>query len=86
MIEREKYGLAEEFLTELERLVETTDAFEQIFVNYYKLCISLIKSGGSMEFQTKTETYIASVGLIVSSKVSTLLERHYKLCVLKEDC
>ncbi|WP_392379873.1 hypothetical protein, partial [Streptococcus suis] len=33
MIEREKYGLAEEFLTELERLVEITDAFEQIFVN-----------------------------------------------------
>lgn len=86
MIEREKYGLAEEFLTELERLVETTDAFEQIFVNYFRLCISLIKSGGFMEFQTKTEAYIASVGLIVSSKVSTLLERHYKLCVLKEDC
>ncbi|HFI2439273.1 TPA: Rgg/GadR/MutR family transcriptional regulator, partial [Streptococcus suis] len=86
MIERKKYGLAEEFLTELERMVETTDAFEQIFVNYFKLCISLIKSGDSMEFQTKTEAYIASVGLIVSSKVSTLLERHYKLCVLKEDC
>ncbi|NQI34424.1 Rgg/GadR/MutR family transcriptional regulator [Streptococcus suis] len=86
MIEREKYSLAEEFLTELERLVEITDAFEQIFVNYFKLCIALIKSVGSMEFQTKTEAYIASVGLIVSSKVSTLLERHYKLCVLKEDC
>lgn len=86
MIERKRYGLAEEFLTELERMVETTDAFEQIFVNYFKLCIELIKSGSSMEFQTKTEAYIASVGLIVSSKVSTLLERHYKLCVLKEDC
>ncbi|MEI4353888.1 Rgg/GadR/MutR family transcriptional regulator [Streptococcus suis] len=86
MIERKKYGLAEEFLTELERLVETTDAFEQIFVNYFKLCIALIKSGDSMEFQTKTEAYIASVGLIVSNKVSMLLERHYKLCVLKEDC
>ncbi|HFU4026106.1 TPA: Rgg/GadR/MutR family transcriptional regulator [Streptococcus suis] len=85
MIERKKYGLAEEFLTELERMVETTDAFEQIFVNYFKLCIELIKAGRSMEFQTKTEAYIASVGLIVSSKVSTLLERHYKLCVLKED-
>ncbi|HEM3456200.1 Rgg/GadR/MutR family transcriptional regulator [Streptococcus suis] len=86
MIERKKYGLAEEFLTELERLVETTDAFEQIFVNYFKLCIALIKSGSSLEFQTKTEAYIASVGLIVSNKVSMLLERHYKLCVLKEDC
>lgn len=67
-------------------MVETTDAFEQIFVNYFKLCIELIKAGRSMEFQTKTEAYIVSVGLIVSSKVSTLLERHYKLCVLKEDC
>ncbi|MFM0900203.1 Rgg/GadR/MutR family transcriptional regulator [Streptococcus suis] len=86
MIEREKYGLAEEFLTELERLVETTDAFEQIFVNYFKLCIAFIKSGKSRELQTKTETFIASVGLIVSNKVSMLLERHYKLCVLKEDC
>ncbi|HEM3662657.1 TPA: Rgg/GadR/MutR family transcriptional regulator [Streptococcus suis] len=86
MIERKKYGLAEEFLTELERMVETTDAFEQIFVNYFKLCIAFIKSGSSMEFQTKIEAYIASVGLIVSSKVSTLLEHHYKLCVLKEDC
>ncbi|HFI0028461.1 TPA: Rgg/GadR/MutR family transcriptional regulator [Streptococcus suis] len=86
MIEREKYGLAEEFLTELERLVETTDAFEQIFVNYFKLCIAFIKSGKSRELQTKTETFIASVGLIVSSKVATLLERHYKLCVLKEEC
>ncbi|HFI0936335.1 TPA: Rgg/GadR/MutR family transcriptional regulator [Streptococcus suis] len=80
LFDRKMYHFIDQFLSELTEVCEPYDALELLFLNFYQLCLNLVRDHQNEELQKKIEAYIASARVVSGDKLSDILAvRYYRL-------